>query len=107
MKTVFHETDLCVAGGGMAGVLCAIAAARKGIRVVLMHDHPVFGGNTSGEIRVPFGDAYGKNNRRTGISEEICLENFYRNPSSNYSVWELHFGCLSGSPLQLGATPAY
>ena len=31
MKTVIHETDLCVVGGGMAGVLCAIAAARKGM----------------------------------------------------------------------------
>ena len=88
MKTVIHETDLCVVGGGMAGVLCAIAAARKGIRVVLMHDRPVFGGNASGEIRVPIGGAYGKNNRETGILEEICLENFYRNPSSNYSVWD-------------------
>ena len=55
MKTSVHETDLCVVGGGMTGVLCAIAAVRKGIRVVLMHDRPVFGGNASGEIRVPIG----------------------------------------------------
>ena len=72
----------------MAGILCAIAAARKDIKVVLMHDRPVFGGNASGEIRVPIGGAYGKNNRETGILEEICLENFYRNPSSNYHIWD-------------------
>lgn len=88
LKNKFHKTDLCVVGGGMAGILCAIAAARKGIKVVLMHDRPVFGGNASGEIRVPIGGAYGKNNRETGILEEICLENFYRNPSSNYHIWD-------------------
>ncbi len=88
MKTMNHETDLCVVGGGMAGVLCAIAAARKGIRVILMHDRPVFGGNASGEIRVPIGGAYGRDNRETGILEELCLENFYRNPTSNWSAWD-------------------
>lgn len=29
MKTVFHKTVLCVVGGGMVGVLCAIAAASR------------------------------------------------------------------------------
>ena len=88
MREKIHNVDLCVVGGGMAGILCAISAARKGIKVALMHDRPVFGGNASGEIRVPIGGAYGRNNRETGILEEICLENFYRNPSSNYSVWD-------------------
>lgn len=88
MRNLEHSADLCVVGGGMAGILCAIAAARKGISVVLMHDRPVFGGNASSEIRVPIGGAYGLDNREMGILEEICLENFYRNPTSNYSVWD-------------------
>lgn len=88
MKKVLHKTDLCVVGGGMAGIVAAIAAARKGIKVILMHDRPVFGGNASSEIRVPIGGAYGRDNRETGILEEICLENFYRNPTSNYSIWD-------------------
>ena len=88
MREAYHEVDLCVIGGGMAGVLCAIAAARKNIKVALMHDRPVFGGNASSEIRVPIGGAYGRDHRETGILEEICLENFYRNPSSNYFVWD-------------------
>lgn len=88
MRDKQHNVDLCVVGGGMAGILCALSAARKGVKVALMHDRPVFGGNASGEIRVPIGGAYGRNNRETGILEEICLENFYRNPSSNYSVWD-------------------
>jgi succinate dehydrogenase/fumarate reductase flavoprotein subunit len=79
MREAYHEVDLCVIGGGMAGVLCAIAAARKNIKVALMHDRPVFGGNASSEIRVPIGGAYGTDHRETGILEEICLENFYRN----------------------------
>ena len=32
------DTDLLVAGGGMAGVCAAIAAARQGLRVALVHD---------------------------------------------------------------------
>jgi hypothetical protein len=32
--------------------------------------------------------AHGKNNRETGILEEILLENYWRNPTANYSVWD-------------------
>ena len=88
MRKVEHTTDLCVVGGGMAGLLCAVAAARKGIKVVIIHDRPVFGGNASSEIRVPTGGAYGRDNRETGILEEICLDNFYMNPGLNWSVWD-------------------
>ena len=88
MRRKEHITQLCVIGGGMSGMLCAISAARHGIKVVIIHDRPVFGGNASGEIRVPIGGAYGRDNRETGILEEICLENFYRNPTSNYSIWD-------------------
>ncbi len=47
--------DLAVAGGGVAGICTAIAAARTGSRVVLIHDRPVMGGCNSSEIRVPLG----------------------------------------------------
>lgn len=46
------HTDLCVVGGGLAGLCAAIAAAREGIRVVLMHERSVLGGNASSEIRM-------------------------------------------------------
>ena len=39
-----HQADFCVVGGGMAGLCAALAAARHGARVVLMHDRPVLGG---------------------------------------------------------------
>jgi len=88
MKTLYYKTDLCVVGGGMAGLCCAIAAARHGTKVVLVHDRPVLGGNASSEVRMWIGGAHGTDNRETGIIEEILLENFYRNPSHKYAIWD-------------------
>ncbi len=88
MKTLEHKTDLCIIGGGMSGLCCAIAAARHGIRVILIHDRPVLGGNASGEIRMEIGGCHGKDNRESGIIEEISLENFYQNPSLKYPLWD-------------------
>lgn len=44
--------DLVVVGGGIAGCAASVAAARQGLRVALVHDRPVLGGNASSEIRV-------------------------------------------------------
>lgn len=88
MKTVKHSLDLCVVGGGMAGLCAAIAAARHGIRVVLIQDRGVLGGNASSEVRMWICGAHGKDNRETGILEEIMLENFYRNPQLSYPLWD-------------------
>ena len=44
--------DLVVVGGGVPGCCAAVAAARAGIRVALVQDRPVLGGNSSSEIRV-------------------------------------------------------
>lgn len=93
MRTLHYNTDLCVVGGGMSGLCCAIAAARHGAKVVLIHDRPVLGGNASSEIRMGIGGAYrmgqgAKDVRETGIIEEIFLENFYQNKSLKYSLWD-------------------
>ena len=82
------QADLCVIGGGLAGICAAIAAARDGAQVVLMHERPVLGGNASSEIRMWISGASGRNNRETGIIEEIELENFRRNPTKNYFLWD-------------------
>lgn len=82
------RTDLCVVGGGLAGVCAAISAARHGIRVVLMHERAVLGGNASSEVRMWISGAHGRNNRETGIIEEISLENLYRNPTKNYFIFD-------------------
>jgi hypothetical protein len=88
MRIKRHSADLCVVGGGLAGLCAAVAAAREGIRVVLMHERPVLGGNASSEIRMWIYGAKGSNNRETGILEEINLESLYRNPLKNYSIWD-------------------
>lgn len=81
-------SDLCVIGGGLAGICAAIAAARHGISVVLVHERPVLGGNASSEMRMWVCGARGRNNRETGIVEEIMLENLYRNPTKNFYIWD-------------------
>ena len=47
-----YDHDFVVVGGGLAGCCAAVAAARRGLKVALVQDRPVAGGNASGEIRV-------------------------------------------------------
>ena len=35
LKGIYHKVDLCVVGGGLAGMCAAVAAARHGIKVAL------------------------------------------------------------------------
>ncbi|MHC5056197.1 MAG: FAD-dependent oxidoreductase [Planctomycetota bacterium] len=103
MKEETHTVDLCVVGGGMAGLIAALAAARRGARVALVHDRPVLGGNASSEIRMHICGAHGRDNRETGILEEILLENHYRNPQPNFSIWDsvLHGKAMCQEGLEL------
>ncbi len=87
-QTIFHSADLCVVGGGLAGLCAAVAAARGGSKVALVQDRPVLGGNASSEIRMWICGAAGDNNRETGILEEIELTSLWRNPDKNYAVWD-------------------
>ncbi len=66
--------DLVVAGGGFAGTCAALAAARNGLKVALIQDRPVLGGNGSSEVRVwPEGHTLQKPYTRIGeIVEEIA-----------------------------------
>ena len=88
MKNREHNADLCVVGGGMSGLCAALAAARHGIKVVLIQDRGVLGGNASSEIRMWICGAHGEDNRETGIIEELMLENFYQNPQLSYPLWD-------------------
>jgi hypothetical protein len=89
LKKVSLTCDLAVAGGGLAGMCCAITAARAGIKVVLIHDRPVLGGNASSEVRLWVLGAtshMGNNNRwarEGGLIDEILVENMWRNPEGN------------------------
>jgi len=44
--------DFIVVGGGAAGICAAVSAARLGIKVALINNRPVLGGNNSSEVRV-------------------------------------------------------
>lgn len=44
--------DLVVTGGGITGTCAAVTAARLGLKVALIQDRPVLGGNNSSEVRV-------------------------------------------------------
>ncbi len=66
----------------------AIAAARHGAKVAIIHDRPMFGGNASSEVRMwPMG-AKGRDLRETGLFEEIILTNMHRNPTRAYGIWD-------------------
>ena len=65
--------DLVVVGGGIAGCAAAIAAAEEGLKVALIHDRPVLGGNASEEIRVHTLGIYGNFER---ILKKIDTEHY-------------------------------
>src|SRR6201996_9506425 len=83
------QADLVITGGGLSGVCCAITAAREGLRVILIQDRPVLGGNGSSEVRLWVLGAtshMGNNNRwarEGGVIDEILVENVWRNPEGN------------------------
>lgn len=85
-----HTVDICVVGGGIGGMFAAISAARSGAKVALMHDRPVLGGNASSEIRMWISGAGTRvrDLQETGLLEELLLENMFRNPKRNFSVWD-------------------
>lgn len=97
-RRIEETYDIVVCGGGLAGVCAAVAAARHGAKVCLVQDRPVFGGNSSSEIRVPPQGAasYHAYARETGIISELLIEERARNhedPTVDNgwinSVWDL------------------
>ena len=80
--------DVCVVGGGLAGLCAALSSARMGVRTVLIQDRAVLGGNASSEIRMWALGAKGPEACESGIMEEIRLANLYYNSERNYSVWD-------------------
>ncbi|MDB6166204.1 MAG: dependent oxidoreductase family protein [Lacunisphaera sp.] len=93
MTTQEIETDFVIVGGGLAGVCAALAAARNGIRVVLVQDRSVLGGNASSEVKMHIvgADCHGTRPgaRESGLIEELKLEDAVRNPHRSYSQWDL------------------
>ncbi|MBE6702591.1 MAG: FAD-dependent oxidoreductase [Ruminococcaceae bacterium] len=84
--------DFVVVGGGLTGVCAAMAAARNGARVALIHDRPVLGGNASSEIRMHVCGATANMKKpdlsEGGILHELMLSNKRVNDSYNFSIWD-------------------
>ena len=94
LPEILHEVDLCVVGGGIGGLLTAVAAARRGAKVALMHDRPVLGGNASSEIRMWICGS-GQGFHETGLVEDILLDNCYYNPDRLFPIWDsLLYGAI-------------
>ncbi len=81
-----HAVELCIVGGGIAGLCAALSAARRGVQTLLMHDRPVLGGNASSEVRMHISGS--KRLLETGLVEELRLENAHANPEANWSLWD-------------------
>lgn len=67
---VRREFDVVVVGGGIAGTCAAIAAARNGAKVGLVHERSMLGGNSSSEVRL------------------------YPEVSTNHNIWSKELGIL-------------
>ena len=70
------EFDLVVVGAGPGGLGAAFAAARNGLRVAVVHDRPVLGGNSSCEMQVTLNGAGRVKGRESGLVCEAKMRRF-------------------------------
>jgi hypothetical protein len=93
MQLLDLSCDLLVAGGGMSGVCAALAAARRGAKVILVQDRSRLGGNASSEVKMHIvgADMHGGRPgwREGGIIEELRLEDAVHNPQRSREMWDL------------------
>lgn len=81
------QFDLVVVGGGIAGISAAVSAARLGLKVALVQDRPVVGGNNSSEVRVHLGGRIeqGRYPKLGGLQKEFGpLKGGNAQPAANY-----------------------
>lgn len=87
-QTDESKFDLVVVGGGIAGISAAVSGARLGLKVALVHDRPVLGGNNSSEVRVHLGGRIdiGKYPHLGGLQKEFGpTKEGNAMPASNYA----------------------
>ena len=88
VREVEMEAPIVVCGGGLSGVCAAVAAARHGTQVILIQDRPMFGGNTSSEMRMGIVGVKESQYQEAGILEEMQCRNFRYNPLQRYPLWD-------------------
>ncbi|MBK7930766.1 MAG: FAD-dependent oxidoreductase [Bryobacterales bacterium] len=93
MTLVDLKTDILIAGGGLAGVLAAVTAARHGSKVVLVQDRSRLGGNSSSEVKMHVVGANSHKSRpgwrEGGLLEEFRLDDAVNNPHRCWEMWDL------------------
>src|SRR5688572_18664614 len=107
-QLIAGDFDLIVVGGGLSGTAAAISAARNGVRVALVHERSMLGGNSASEVRLypENNDGYQPWIRESGLHEEFHLEDRvrshlrYREGMTNWS-WDitLYEACVRGKNL--------
>ncbi len=87
------SADVFIAGGGLAGVCAAVAAARNGAKVVLVQDRSRLGGNSSSEVKMHVVGANCHKGRpgwrESGLVEEFRLDDAVNNPQRSWELWDL------------------
>lgn len=80
-NNISKRYDLVVVGGGISGISAAISAARNGLKVALVHNRAMFGGNSSSEVKLFPEDnaAHDPWIKEGGINEEFHTEERVRN----------------------------
>lgn len=71
VRSECRHFDFIVIGGGIGGMCAAVSAARLGLKVALVNDRPVWGGNNSSEIRVHLG-GHVKIGRYPRLGQMLC-----------------------------------
>lgn len=80
------EADFTVVGAGIAGMIAAVSAARQGLRVALINDRPVPGGNASSEIGVAISGACHQSCNPSVYSKECGIMEELRNMITEYAA---------------------
>lgn len=66
------QADVVVVGGGVAGVMAAVAAGRTGVRVLLVERCGFLGGNATGGLVGPFSTTYFNDEKViAGLTDEV------------------------------------
>ena len=93
MTLVELACDVCVAGGGMAGVCAALAAAGTARRSCSVQDRSRLGGNSSSEVKMHIVGANCHTGRpgwrEGGLLEEIRLDDAANNAQRCWELWDL------------------
>ena len=108
MESREAQYELVVCGGGIPGVCAAVTAARRGVKVALIENRPILGGNGSSLALVPPHGAasfwHNRMAREGGILEEVMIEYAARSPlADNRRIFDmiLHEWCTREASLDL------